>query len=112
MDVSKVFIPDHQKIYCQRLEDKLVDVDPDSFSDVDALCNYLKEAIFRSGLDTFGSRKRQDTELFRESSDTLEPILKNKREALLRLKLRQTEKPLADYRAARALAHKCVNNYC
>jgi len=47
-----------------------------------------------------------DPDWYRESRDTIKPILKKKRAAMLKMKSRLSRDSLAEYRAARALAQK------
>jgi len=50
-----------------------------------------------------------DPDWYRESCDTIKPVLEKKRAAMLKMKSRFSRASLAEYRAARALAQKTVH---
>ena len=113
IDVSKAKLPELQEQYCVKLEEKLGDME--RAHDPETYWNTLKTTIHQTALDTFGLRKRQNPDWYRESQDILKPALEQKREALLKVKARPTRKTLAEYRLKRSTAQQtvrqCVREY-
>ena len=106
IDVCKINVPELKQQYCSSLAEKLQDAE--WCDDPDSLWTGLKNVIHQTALDVFGLKQRQDPDWYRDSRHTLEPVLEQKRKALLRLKSRPTRCALAEHRAAKAHAQQTV----
>jgi len=106
IDVSKAELPKLQQKRCYALNTKL-----GRFAKLDTYVgccwNHLQSVIHQSAIDTFGRRRHLDPHWYRKSHDTIEPILE-KRATMLKMKSRLSRGSLAEYHAAKALAHKTV----
>ena len=77
-------MPELKQQYCSSLAEKLQDAE--WCDDPDSLWTGLKNVIHQTAVDVFGLKQRQDPDWYRDSRHTLEPVLEQKRKALLRLK--------------------------
>ena len=99
-------MPELKQQYCSSLAEELQDAE--WCDDPDSLWTGLKNVIHQTALDVFGLKQRQDPDWYRDSRHTLEPVLEQKRKALLRLKSRPTRCALSENRAAKAHAQQTV----
>lgn len=81
----------------------------------DARWNYIREATYKSAVNTFGKRVRKDPDWFEAGISKLEPAISSKRTALLNHKQDPCPKTLAALRKARSdvqrIARQCANDY-
>lgn len=106
IDVSNCNNPQLQDQYCQLLDKKMANI-----SDEDTHEEHwekMRSSIHSAALESFGLRKRQDPDWYRNSRSTLEPVLEAKRAALLKVKSRPTRQAIAAHWAAKAEAQRTV----
>jgi hypothetical protein len=113
IDISKTNLPELNGQYRTKLEEKLESIE--RAQDPATYWTALKTTIHQSALDTFGLRKRQDPDWYRESQDTMIPVLEQKRKALAKHKARPTRGTLEEYHLMRSAAQKtarqCIRDY-
>lgn len=102
-----------QEEYCQKLADSLSPCLDGS--DLDTYWTTLRTTIYETALITFGKQKKMDPDWFRASSQIIQPILEDKRKALLKYKSRPTRQSLEILRKARSAAQastrRCAKEY-
>ena len=102
------------------LRERFADAIQEALSDCPTSCaedrwNHIRDATYKSAVDTFGKRERKNPDWFEAGIEELEPAISSKRTALLNYKKDPCEKTLTALRRARSeaqkIARQCANNY-
>nr|XP_058942010.1 uncharacterized protein LOC131770312 [Pocillopora verrucosa] len=103
-----------------QLRERFADAIQVALSDCPTSCaedrwNHIRDATYKSAVDTFGKRERKNPDWFEAGIKELEPAISSKRTALLNYKKDPCEKTLTALRRARSeaqnIARQCANNY-
>lgn len=102
------------------LRERFADAIQEALSDCPTSCaedrwNHIRDATYKSAVDTFGKRERKNPDWFEAGIEELESAISSKRTALLNYKKDPCEKTLIALRRARSeaqkIARQCANNY-
>ena len=112
INTAMTFVPELRERFADAIQEALSDC-PTSCAD--ERWNHIRDATYKSTVDTFGERERKSPDRIEAGIDELEPAILSKRTALLNYKLDPSEKTLAALRWARSvtqrIARQCANNY-
>ena len=112
INASRTSFPGLGELFANSIEEALRDCPKSS---AEERWNHIRDAIYNSAMDTFGSRERRNPDWFEAAIIKLEPAIVAKRAALLNYKMEPSEKTLAALRNARSdaqrIARRCANDY-
>ena len=112
INTARTFVPELRERFAGAVQEALSDC-PTSCAD--ERWNHIRDAKYKSAVDTFGKRERKSPDWFEAGIEELEPAISCKRTVLLNYKQEPSEKTLAALRRARSetqrIARQCAKNY-
>ena len=112
INTAKTSVPELKERFADTIQEALSNYPTSS---TEARWNHIRDATFKTAVDTFGKRERKNPDWFEDDAGELEPVIASKRQALLNYKQDPREKTLAALRKARGdaqhIARQCANNY-
>lgn len=113
IDIQKTTMPVLNEAFCDSLASAMDSLP--AVTDPDVYWGSLRKTIRETALATYGKKVKQNPDWYNASLPIIQPVLEEKRKALLRLKARPTRQARIAHRSARANAQRvlraCARKY-